>query len=117
MRLIEHDYWWKTLILDYPAEASDLTARVRVRQPQGYVQELTVEDVELRDGQAHVPILYPLVDEGRYDAKPGMWEGAWLMGAYRFDVELIGQREGGRRRGADPRSAQLLPVRPHGDLG
>ena len=39
-------------------------------------------------GRRMSPILYPLVDEGRYDAKPGMWEGAWLMGEYRFDVEL-----------------------------
>ena len=89
VRLIENDYWWKTLVLDCPADATDVTARVRVRQPQGYVQEMIVEDVELRDGQAHVSILYPLVDEGRYDAKPGMWEGAWLMGEYRFDVELM----------------------------
>ena len=55
MRLIENDYWWKTLILDCPAGATGLTARVQVRQPQGYVQEMTVEDVELRDGEAHVP--------------------------------------------------------------
>ncbi len=88
MRLIKNDYWWKTLVLDCPAGATDLTARVQVCQPQGYVQEMTVADVELRAGQAHVPILYPLVDEGRYDAKPGIWEGAWLMGEYRFDVEL-----------------------------
>ena len=91
VQLIENDYWWKTLILDCPAEATDLTARVQVRQPQGYVQELTVEDVELHDGKAHVPILYPLVDEGRYDAKPGLWEGAWLMGEYGFDVQLTAE--------------------------
>ena len=88
MQFIENNYWWKTLVLDCPADATDVTARVQVRQPQGYVQEMTVEDVEFCDGEAHVPVLYPLVDEGRYDAKPGMWEGAWLMGEYRFDVAL-----------------------------
>ena len=105
MQLIENDYWWKTLILDCPADATVPTARVQVRQPQGYVQEMTVDDVELRDGQAHVPILYPLVDEGRYDAKPGTWEGAWLMGEYRFDVQLA----------ADGRTlaAESLTLDPH----
>ena len=71
MELIDNDYWWKSLVLDCPPGADDLTARVRVRQPQGYVQELTVDEVEVRDGKARVPILYPLVDDGRYDPKPG----------------------------------------------
>ena len=89
MKLIENDYWWKTLILDCPPGAQGLTARVQVRQPQGYVQDVTVADVELHDGQAHVPILYPLVDEGRYDPPEGRWNSAWVMGEYRFAAQLV----------------------------
>ncbi len=89
MELIDNDYWWKCLVLDCPAGAADLIARVRVRQPQGYVQELTVDEVEVRDGKARVPILYPMVDDGRYDPMPGLWEDSWLMGEYRFDVQLM----------------------------
>ena len=117
VQLVENDYWWKTLILDCPAEAQLASLRgCDVHQPQGYVQEMTVEDVDLRDGQAHVPILYPLVDEGRYDAKPGTWEGAWLMGEYRFDVQLSADGKTLATESLIARSAQLLPFRPHGDL-
>ena len=91
MELIDNGYWWKSLVLDCPAGADDLTARVRVRQPQGYVQELIVDEVEVRDGKARVPILYPLVDDGRYDPEPGLWEDSWLMGEYRFDVQLLAE--------------------------
>ena len=89
MEFIDNDYWWKSLVLDCPEDAADLTARVQVRQPQGYVQELTVDEVEVRGGKARVPILYPLVDDGRYDPKPGFWQDGWLMGEYRFDAQLI----------------------------
>ena len=89
MEFIDDGYWWKSLVLDCPARADGLTARVRVRQPQGYVQELTVDEVEVRDGKTRVPILYPLVDDGRYDPEPGIWEHSWLMGEYRFDVQLL----------------------------
>ena len=106
MELIENGYWWKCLVLDCPAGADDLTARVRVRQPQGYVQELTVEEVEVRDGKARVPILYPLVDDGRYDPRPGLWEDSWLMGEYRFDVQLL---TGGRVI-----AAESTALDPHG---
>ena len=91
MEFIENSYWWKSLVLDCPPGADNLTARVRVRQPQGYVQELTVEEVEVRDGKARVPILYPLVDDGRHDPRPGLWEDSWLMGEYRFDVQLMAE--------------------------
>ncbi len=91
MEFIDNDYWWKSLVLDCPEGAADLTARVQVRQPQGYVQELTVEKVEVSDGKARVPILYPLVDDGRYDPRPGFWQDGWLMGEYRFDVQLMAE--------------------------
>ena len=81
MELIENDYWWKSLVLDRPEGVEDLTARVQVRQPQGYAQELTVDEVEVRGGKARVPILYPLVDDGRYDPKPDFWQEGWLMGS------------------------------------
>ena len=91
MEFIDNDYWWKSLVLDCPEGAADVTARVQVRQPQGYVQELTVEKVDVSDGKARVPILYPLVDDGRYDPKPGFWQDGWLMGEYRFDVQLMAE--------------------------
>ena len=64
MELIENDYWWKTLILDCPDVTHKITAHVKATQPQGYVQQMTVDDIQIRDGKADIPILYPLVDEG-----------------------------------------------------
>ena len=88
MELIENDYWWKTLILDCPDVTHKITAHVKATQPQGYVQQMSVDDIQIRDGKADIPILYPLVDEGRYDQPIGTWEGAWIMGEYRFETEL-----------------------------
>ena len=92
MRLVHEDFHWKRLILDHAGTVSDgpLSARVTVIQPQGYRQELTVSGgrIQVRDGAVELAILYPMVDDGRYDASHGTWNGAWEMGAYRFAAEV-----------------------------
>ena len=82
MKLTDIDYWWQELILDCPKAGDETVAHIKVRQPQGYTQEIRTADVEVRDGQVHVRIVYPLVDEGRCDAAHGNWNGLWEMGEY-----------------------------------
>ena len=92
MRLLHEDFHWKRLILDHAGIVPDrrLTARVTVIQPQGFRQELTVgaDQIQVRDGAVELAILYPMVDDGRYDPSHGTWNGAWEMGAYRFAAEV-----------------------------
>ena len=92
MRLVHEDFHWKRLILPYagPVPEHQLSARVTVTQPQGYRQELAVNAdlIQVRDGAVEIAILYPMVDDGRYDPSHGTWNGAWEMGTYRFSVEV-----------------------------
>jgi len=106
LELVDCDYWWKMLVLPCPPGATPLEAHVRIRQPQGFVQELTTRDVEVRDGRAHVRILYPLLDDGRYDPSHATWNGSWEMGEYQIELRLSGA-EGEIARGTmslDPHS-------------
>ena len=102
MRLVHEDFHWKRLILDPAGAVPDqqLSARVTVIQPQGYRQELTVsaDRIQVRDAAVELAILYPMVDDGRYDPSHGTWNGAWEMGAYRFAAEVAA---GGRTVAAD----------------
>ena len=88
MRLVHEDFHWKRLILDHAGPVPDrpLAASVTVIQPQGYRQELTVspDRIQLRDGAIELALLYPMIDDGRYDPSHGTWNGAWEMGSYRF---------------------------------
>ena len=92
MRLVHEDFHWKRLILDHAGPLPDrpLAASVTVIQPQGYRQELTVspDRIQLRDGAIELALLYPMIDDGRYDPSHGTWNGAWEMGSYRFAVEV-----------------------------
>ena len=88
MELVENDYWWKTLVLDGPGVSAALAAEVEVAQPQGFVQQVQAQAVERVGDKVHVRILYPLIDDGRYDPSHGIWNGAWEMGQYQFKVKL-----------------------------
>ena len=66
MQLIEQDCWYKTLVLDTGA-GDGVEARVIVTQPQGYTQTIQTSDVSFAHGSAHVTVMYPLIDEGRYE--------------------------------------------------
>ena len=118
MKLLENDFFWKTLVLEMPpggestmagagtttgsaegsdggtaaeaasAEGRNLSAKVTIRQPQGYTQVVETSDIELDSGKARIGILYPLIDDGRFDPSHGTWNGAWEMGEYRFDTVL-----------------------------
>lgn len=83
------DYW--TVELSCPVENVDVdpvTARTTIVQPQGFSQVLT-SAIEIRQGRAYWKIVYPLVDEGRFDVRPGNWDGYWVMGEYEFRAELL----------------------------
>lgn len=88
MELVENDYWWKTLVLDGPGVSAALAAEVEVAQPQGFLQQVQAQAVERVGDKVHVRILYPLIDDGRYDPSHGIWNGAWEMGQYQFKVKL-----------------------------
>jgi hypothetical protein len=85
---IEQDFFWSTLVLESPALHPPLRASVRVTQPQGYRQSIEIDDVRIEDGSAYLPIRYPFIDDGRYDASHGTWNGAWEMGRYVFEAEV-----------------------------
>lgn len=90
MQLIENDYLWKTLVMELPSHAPEPDcARVKITQPQGYVQQLWVEDLDIESGKVNISMLYPLIDDGRYDPSHGTWNGAWLMGEYEFKAALF----------------------------
>ena len=83
------DFWNVELQCEVPgAAANSLSARVTVIQPQGFSRVIE-SAVERSDGKAHWKILYPLIDEGRFDVEPGNWSGYWIMGEYQFKVELL----------------------------
>ena len=84
------DYLWKTLVLDCPQVSGVLSAKVFITQPQGFKQQVLSNDVCWSDGKAYVQIFYPLVDDGRYEASHGNWNGAWELGEYLFKVSLNG---------------------------
>ena len=86
------DHW--TIELSCPIDSADsasLTAKTTVTQPQGFVQVFSAP-VEVTSGNATWQLAYPLLDEGRFDVKPGNWDGYWTMGEYEFRVELVGRR-------------------------
>ncbi len=92
MELTEIDYFWKRLELKCPDTASAVTATITVTQPQGYVQQLTAAEIRVGNGRAQLTILYPLIDEGRYDTNSlgaGYVHCFWVMGAYTFEVVLF----------------------------
>jgi len=83
------DHW--TIELSCPIDSADsasLTAKTTVTQPQGFVQVFSAP-VEVTSGNATWQLAYPLLDEGRFDVKPGNWDGYWTMGEYEFRVELV----------------------------
>ncbi len=82
------DYLWKTLVLDCPQVSGVLSAKIFITQPQGFKQQVLSNDVCWSDGKAYVKIFYPLVDDGRYEASHGNWNGAWELGEYLFKVAL-----------------------------
>ena len=88
MKWIEVDYFRHTLVMDEPVGTGTMAATVAVTQPQGYRQSIEVPVVRMEGGKAHLDIRYPLVDDGRYDASHGTWNGAWEMGTYLFEAEL-----------------------------
>jgi len=88
MRLIHDDFWRKTLVIPWMLESPPVEARVRVRQPQGFVQEWTTRAISAAPGEARVHVVYPLMDDGRYDPSHATWNGAWEMGEYLFQVCL-----------------------------
>ncbi len=82
------DYW--TLNLSCQVELAvegPLVARTTVTQPLGYSQVLEAK-ASFEKGTARWQLVYPLVDEGRFDVQPGTWNGFWNMGEYRFTTEL-----------------------------
>ncbi len=111
MELLDHDlatsddYLWKTLVLDCPSSVEPVVARIRVTQPHGFIQEFESRDVRIEAGRAHVRMLYPLIDEGRYEPAHGSWNGAWEMGEYRFEVTL--------HAGARTVAEDVLSLDPH----
>jgi hypothetical protein len=70
------------------SRATPLTARTTVTQPQGFSQVLSAP-VEVHSANATWQLIYPLIDEGRFDPQPGNWNGYWSMGEYEFRVELM----------------------------
>ena len=70
------------------SSAAPLTARTTVTQPQGFSQILSAP-VEVTSGNATWQLTYPLIDEGRFDAQSGNWDGYWSMGEYEFRVDLM----------------------------
>ena len=92
MELIEIDYFWKRLELKCPDTVEAVTATITVTQPQGYVQQLTADEIRVDNGRVQLTILYPLIDEGRYDTNSlgaGYVHCFWVMGAYTFEVVLF----------------------------
>ena len=84
------DFW--TLEMSCPVADLDkgaLTARTTIEQPQGFKQILE-SPVTVSGSRARWKLDYPLVDEGRFDVKPGNWNGYWIMGEYQFRAELLG---------------------------
>ena len=82
------DFW--TLELSCPAGDAGkgaLTARTTIEQPQGFKQVIE-SPVTVSGGRARWVLDYPLLDEGRFDVKPGNWNGYWIMGDYQFRAEL-----------------------------
>jgi len=83
------DYWTLTLECDSSLSIEKtLTARTTIVQPQGFTQVLDSQ-VRFEQGRARWSLLYPLIDEGRLDVKPGNWNGFWIMGEYRFRTEFL----------------------------
>ncbi|MEX2172526.1 MAG: hypothetical protein WD851_24605 [Pirellulales bacterium] len=83
------DYWnvelqWASI----PNVDGSLTARTTIVQPQGF-ERVIESPVEVSAGKARCQLLYPLVDEGRFDVTPGNWNGYWVMGEYQFKSELL----------------------------
>ena len=71
------DYW--TLSFSLPQDAASRAAtraRVTLTQPQGYVQMLDAA-VRREKGRLRWQVVYPLIDDGRFEAAPGTWSGYW----------------------------------------
>jgi hypothetical protein len=105
MKLIEKDFFRSILVMDVPATSGSLAASVKITQPQGYCQTIEIPEVRIERGEALLDIQYPLIDDGRYDASHGTWNGAWEMGVYRFEAEL--------RDGSGLVAADTLSLDPH----
>jgi hypothetical protein len=82
-------YWNVELQCELPpGTTKPTTARTTVTQPQRVSREF-VSPTKVVDGKVRWNLVYPLVDEGRFDVEPGNWSGYWIMGDYRFQVELL----------------------------
>ena len=71
LELGHRDYFQQALSFTWPRgfQAETAQARVSIVQPYGFQQQL--ETTARRSGQrGELVILYPLVDEGRYDLPP-----------------------------------------------
>ena len=89
LRVEPRDHWQLELSLKLKNLQENVSlARTTIKQPQGY--SVTLESpVRVEAGFARWQIVYPLIDEGRFEVKPGTWDGYWEMGQYDFEAELL----------------------------
>ena len=81
------DLWTIEFETDF-AHTAPLTVRTTITQPQGFTQ-IFESQVERDKEKVRWRVIYPLIDEGRFDVEPGNWNGYWVMGNYRFKAELL----------------------------
>ena len=83
------NYWMVGFECSAPSiDAKSLRIRTTIAQPQGFT-EVIESSADVKDGKASWQLLYPLVDEGRFDVQPGNWTGYWEMGAYQLRAEVL----------------------------
>ncbi|MEX2306812.1 MAG: hypothetical protein WD738_04435 [Pirellulales bacterium] len=83
------DHWMIDLECDIDSiAAQSLRARTTIVQPQGFTQVIE-SSAEIDKGKARWRLVYPLIDEGRFDVQPGNWTGYWDMGVYQLRAELL----------------------------
>ncbi len=89
LRVEARDLWELELSLKLNNLQQNVSlARTTIRQPQGYT--VTLESpVRVEAGFARWQIVYPLIDEGRFEVKPRTWDGYWEMGQYDFEAALL----------------------------
>ena len=82
-------FWWLRLTCPTDQQhSSALRVRTTITQPRGYAATIEAT-AKVKNGRAEWDIVYPLIDEGRYDEWPEIWDGGWVMGQYEFHAELI----------------------------
>ena len=91
MQIVQQDYMTQILRVSIPGDMrhwGTLTAKVVVRQPNGYELE-TAGDIVLCGQQAQITIRYPLMDDGSWGQIEGFCKAfEYNKGTYTFTAHL-----------------------------